>query len=524
MADGRRGRSKRVRPAFAFDRRASGLLLHVTSLPGPHGSGDLSEEAHGFVDFCADAGQTLWQMLPVGPPGGPPGNSPYSSYSSAAGSPYLVSLERLSWEGLLPPRDLRPPRELDGGHVNFEAVRVFRDEALRAAYERFRVDAAARTLNSAFETFAREQAEWLDDFALFCALKRRFHGAPWDQWDKPLRERNTKALARAAGELAEDVAFHRFVQFAFDRQWRDLHTHARRRGVALVGDIPIYVIHDSVDVWRDRRLFALDAAGRPTQVSGVPPDAFSDDGQLWGHPQYHWPAHRRQGFAWWVNRFRRTFRLFDAVRIDHFLGFSRVWSVRAGSKTARHGKWVKSPGHELFEVLRRELGDRAIIAEDLGVLTPEAAALRDAFGFPGMRVMQFGFGGGGGDAYHRPHSYPPRCVAYTGTHDSDTVVGWLKKLDAPDRRNALDYTGAPPADFHWSAIRSLMNSAAETVIFPVQDVLGLDNRARMNVPGVAAGNWGWRLAPRALTPAHARRLRRLAALAGRAVYRDGGVG
>jgi len=524
MADGRRGRSKRVRPAFAFDRRASGLLLHVTSLPGPHGSGDLSEETHGFVDFCADAGQTLWQMLPVGPPGGPPGNSPYSSYSSAAGSPYLVSLERLSWEGLLPPRDLRPPRELDGGHVNFEAVRVFRDEALRAAYERFRVDAAAKTLNSAFETFAREQAEWLDDFALFCALKRRFHGAPWDQWDKPLRERNTKALARAAGELAEDVAFHRFVQFAFDRQWRDLHTHARRRGVALVGDIPIYVIHDSVDVWRDRRLFALDAAGRPTQVSGVPPDAFSDDGQLWGHPQYHWPAHRRQGFAWWVNRFRRTFRLFDAVRIDHFLGFSRVWSVRAGSKTARHGKWVKSPGHELFEVLRRELGDRAIIAEDLGVLTPEAAALRDAFGFPGMRVMQFGFGGGGGDAYHRPHSYPPRCVAYTGTHDSDTVVGWLKKLDAPDRRNALDYTGAPPADFHWSAIRSLMNSAAETVIFPVQDVLGLDNRARMNVPGVAAGNWGWRLAPRALTPAHARRLRRLAALEGRAVYRDGGVG
>jgi 4-alpha-glucanotransferase len=276
-------------------------------------------------------------------------------------------------------------------------------------------------------------------------------------------------------------------------------------------------------VWRDRALFALRPDGRATQVSGVPPDNFSDDGQLWGHPQYDWRAHRRQNFAWWVERFRRTFRLFDAVRIDHFLGFSRVWSVPAGSKTARKGKWVKSPGDELFGVLRREIGERAIIAEDLGVLTPQAAALRDAFGFPGMRVMQFGFGGGGGDPYHRPHSYPPRCVAYTGTHDSDTVVGWLKKLDAPDRRNALDYIGGDGV-FHWSAIRALMNSAAEMVIFPVQDVLGLDNRARMNLPGVAEGNWGWRLAPGGLKTEHARRLRRLAELSGRAVYREPAVG
>jgi 4-alpha-glucanotransferase len=524
MADARRGGTKGLRPPFAFDRRASGLLLHVTSLPGPHGSGDLSDEARRFVDFCAGAGQTLWQMLPVGPPGGPPGNSPYSSYASAAGNPYLVSPEGLARDGLLSPRDLRTPRGFDDRRVNFEAVRAFRDAALRAAYDRFRSHRAAKKLHDAFERFAREQAEWLDDFALFCALKRRFNDAPWDRWDKPLRGRNPGALARAAEELADEVGFHRFVQFAFERQWQSLHAHARRRGVALVGDIPIYVIHDSVDVWRDRRLFALDAAGRATQVSGVPPDAFSDDGQLWGHPQYHWPAHRRQNFAWWANRFRRTFRLFDAVRIDHFLGFSRVWSVPAGSKTARRGKWVKSPGHELFGVLRRELGDPAIIAEDLGVLTPQAAALRDAFCFPGMRVMQFGFGGGGGDPYHRPHCYPPRCVAYTGTHDSDTVVGWLKKLGAPDRRNALDYTGATAADFHWSAIRSLMNSAADTVIFPVQDLLGLDNRARMNVPGVAAGNWGWRLAPGSLTPAHARRLRRLTELSGRAVYPEGGVG
>jgi 4-alpha-glucanotransferase len=524
MAGGRRRSSERTQSRFAFDHRASGLLMHVTSLPGPHGSGDLSAEAHRFADFCADAGQSLWQMLPVGPPGGPPGNSPYSSYSSAAGSPYLVSLERLAGDGLLSTRDVRPARGFDDRRVNFDAVRPFRDAALRAAYDRFRTAGAAGPLRTEFDSFVRDQAEWLDDFALFCALKRRFNDAPWDRWDKPVRERNPDALARAAQELADEVNFHRFVQFAFDRQWQALHAHARRRGVALVGDIPIYVIHDSVDVWRDRRLFALAPDGRPTHVSGVPPDAFSDDGQLWGHPQYNWPDHRRQRFAWWVSRFRRTFRLFDAVRIDHFLGFSRVWSVPAGSRTARKGKWVKSPGHELFDVLRRELGERAIIAEDLGVLTPEAAQLRDDFRFPGMRVMQFGFGGGGGDPYHRPHSYPPRCVAYTGTHDSDTVVGWLKKLPATDRRNALDYSGATGSDFHQSAIRSLMNSAADTVIFPVQDVLGLDNRARMNVPGVAAGNWGWRLPPGALKPAHAQRLRRLAELAGRVVYRGSSVG
>ena len=501
---------------FAFDRRASGLLLHVTSLPGPYGSGDLSIEAAKFIDFCAAAGQTLWQMLPVGPPGGPPGNSPYSSYSSAAGSPYLVSLDELAGSyGLMSRRELRPPAGADDRKVNFEAAHAFRDRALRTAYGRFRQGNGPRQLSGAFARFARKERGWLDDFALFCALKRRFDGAPWDRWDGGLRAREPETLARAAAELADELNFHRFVQFLFDRQWRAVRDLASRAGVALVGDIPIFVIHDSADVWCDRGLFALDARGRPTHVSGVPPDAFSDDGQRWGHPQYDWPAHRRQGFRWWVNRFERTFRLFDAVRIDHFLGFSRVWSIPARSPTARRGQWVPSPGHVLFATLRRAIGDRAVIAEDLGVLTPQAAALRDAFGFPGMRVMQFGFGGGGGDPYHRPHAYPPRSVAYTGTHDSDTVVGWFKRLSGPDRRNAADYAGDGGGAFHWSAIRSLMNSAAGTVVFPVQDVLGLDNRARMNTPGVAEGNWGWRLPPGALTPAHAKKLRRLAELSGR---------
>ena len=501
---------------FAFDRRASGLLLHVTSLPGPHGSGDLSAEAAKFIDFCRGAGQTLWQMLPVGPPGGPPGNSPYSSYSSAAGSPYLVSLVDLAGSyDLLTRRELRAGAGFRDDKVNFRAVRAFRDERLRIAYGRVREGRGPRYLRDAVRAFGEAERAWLGDFALFCALKRKFAEAPWDRWPRPLRERDPAALAAAAEELADEVGFHRFVQFAFDRQWRALHDLAKAAGVALVGDIPIFVIHDSVDVWCDRGLFALDADGRPTHVSGVPPDAFSDDGQRWGHPQYDWAAHRRQGFRWWVRRFERTFRLFDAVRIDHFLGFSRVWSIPARNRTARHGQWVKSPGRELFEALRRGLGEKAVIAEDLGVLTPQAAALRDAFAFPGMRVMQFGFGGGGGDPYHRPHAYPPRCVAYTGTHDSDTVAGWLGRLGRADRENALHYAGGGADGFHLAAVRALMASAAETVIFPVQDVLGLDNRARMNVPGVAEGNWGWRLPPGALKAVHAKRLRRLAELTGR---------
>jgi 4-alpha-glucanotransferase len=489
--------------------------MHITSLPGRHGSGDLSREALDFIDFCADAGQSLWQMLPVGPPGDPPGNSPYSSYSSAAGSPYLVSLEGLAEDGLLTPRELKPPAGADDRRVNFPAIRRFRDQRLRAAFDRFREAAGGGRRREEFEAFGREQRAWLDDFALFCALKRRFDGAPWNEWEPPLRAREKATLARARAELADEVDYHRFVQFAFDRQWRALRDHAGRRGVALVGDVPIFVVHDSVDVWVDRKLFRLDASGKPTHVTGVPPDAFTDEGQRWGHPQYNWPAHQRQGFKWWVSRFERTFRLFDAVRIDHFLGFNRVWSIPADRATAREGKWVRSPGDALFRVLERALGKRAIIAEDLGVLTPEAAALRDEFAFPGMRVMQFGFGGGDGDAYHRPHSFPRRTVAYTGTHDSDTTAGWFKKLGATDRKNALDYFGGAAHSVHESAIRSLLASAADTAIFPVQDLLGLDNRARMNLPGTAEGNWGWRLPPGQLKASHAKQLRRMTQLTGR---------
>lgn len=490
--------------------------MHLTSLPGPHGSGDLSHHARRFVDFCAAAGQTLWQMLPVGPPGDPPGNSPYSSFSSAAGSPYLVSLEGLADAGLLTRRELKAPAGFDERKVNFPASREFREQRLRDAHGRFRERKGRPDLREKFDAFAHAERAWLDDFALFCALKQRFAGAPWHRWEAGLRRRDPRSLARAKTELSDEIDFHQFVQFAFDRQWRALRDHARLRSVALVGDVPIFVVHDSVDVWCNPQLFTLNATGRPTHISGVPPDAFSDDGQRWGHPQYAWPAHRPQKFRWWIDRFRRMFQLFDAVRIDHFLGFSRVWSIPAASATAKHGKWVQSPGRQLFAALRNALGDQAIIAEDLGVLTPAAAALRDAYQFPGMRVMQFGFGGGGGgDPYHRPHAYPRRCVAYTGTHDSDTTIGWFRKLEPVDRRNALEYLGADSANLHSAAIRALMGSAAETVIFPVQDVLGLDNRARMNVPGIAEGNWAWRLPPGALRASHAKQLRSLGQITNR---------
>ena len=497
-----------------FNRRSSGLLLHVTSLPGRHGSGDLGRAAHAFLDFCADAGQTWWQMLPVGPPGPHPGNSPYSSYSSVAGSPYLVSLDELGREGLLTPRELRPVRGLGDQQVNFKTVRAFREERLRAAHERFCDPALRRRytrLRFPFYNFCGAEHPWLEDFALYCALKERYRGAPWSQWPAPLRSREPAAIDEARARLARHVDYHRFVQFLFDRQWQALHEHARRRGVGLVGDVPIFVAHDSVDVWCSPELFLLDRTGMPTRVSGFPPDVFSKTGQRWGHPLYDWEAHRKTCFRWWVARFEGTLRLFDAVRIDHFLGFSEYWSIPADSPGAEKGTWVKAPGRELFAALRDALGERPIIAEDLGRATPEALALRDEFGFPGMRILHQGFGTGGSD-YNRPHSYVPRSVAYTGTHDNDTTVGWFRRLRLAERRTVLDYAGGAAKTLHLDLMRAVMTSVANTAIFPVQDLLGLDNRARMNTPGTAEGNWGWRLPRGGLAAAAAKHLRRLTEL------------
>jgi len=510
-----RNRRQHSKPFVLTGRRASGLLMHPTSLPGEHGSGDAGDAARKFIDFCRAAGQRWWQMLPIVPPGAKPGYSPYSSTSAFAGSPFLINLALLARDGLLDRRDLAAPSSVTRGDP--DATQQFRTSKLRAAFERF---GSQKKRHADFDAFRAAARDWLDDFALFSAIKQAERDRPWTEWPRELRLRLRAGIARAQQTLAEEIRFHQFVQYLFDRQWTALHAYAGRNGVGLIGDIPIFVALDSADVWANPELFHLDKNGRPKVVSGCPPDAFCCDGQLWGHPHYNWPVHRRTSFDWWVRRFRSMLHNFDAVRIDHFLGFYQAWAVPARAATAKAGRYVPGPADDIFRAVRDALGEVPIIAEDLGNVVPGALALRDRWGLPGMRVMQFGFGDGG--EYHLPHTYNSRVVAYTGTHDNDTTVGWFKELVARDgeaaaeRRKVVEYVGARgPRDVHWAMIKSAMLSVADTVIFPVQDILGLDGRARMNTPGVAANNWRWRMRGGALTPAIARKLKGLTELADR---------
>jgi 4-alpha-glucanotransferase len=507
-------------PEFDLRRRSSGVLLHITSLPGPHGSGDLGPEAHRFVDFLAEAGQRWWQMLPVGPPGPAPGCSPYDSPSAFAGSPWLVSLTELARQRLLAPRDLDPAAGLSPRRVRFPAVLRFRRQRLQRAFAAFQRRRGER--GRGFREFCSANSDWLDDFALFAAIRGDAGGKPWTEWESGVRRRKPAAL-RAAGErLEREVTFHRFVQFEFDRQWRALRDYAHRRGIGLAGDLPIFVAHDSADVWGHPELFQLDRSGRPRQVSGYPPDRFNRKGQRWGHPQYRWKMHERTGFAWWVRRFARSFALFDALRIDHFLGFTRTWSIPAGAPSARSGRWAKSPGAKLLAAVERSLGHRPMIAEDLGHVTAADRRLRDAFGLAPMRILQFGFGGDAGAAEHLPHKFPRLCAAYTGSHDNDTALGWFRSLPRAQRRRVLAYVGGSAAAVHLGALRALMASPADLAVVPMQDVLGLDHRARMNTPGTAEGNWGWRLRSTKLEKP-ARQLRMLAETFGR-TSSPGGAG
>jgi 4-alpha-glucanotransferase len=523
----RRAVTRRRRVRFRFDRRATGLLLHPTSLPGPHGSGDLGAEARAFADFCAAAKVRWWQMLPVNPPGSPPGNSPYSSTSAFAGSPWLINLDLLREDGLLDRADVQPASSFNGAaSVDFAASQKFRRARLRKACEAF--DARGGFRDEAFVAFVEDHRDWINDFALYGAIKDAHGGKCWSQWPAPLRLRRPDPLRDARQRYAGGVRFHQFVQFVFDRQWNALKRYCNERGIGLIGDIPIFVAHDSADVWAHRELFLLDAQGRATTVSGYPPDVFNEGGQKWGHPHYNWPAHERSAFAWWVARFAHVLRQFDAARIDHFLGFDRTWHVPARARNARRGQWQGTPGDALFRALRSALGRAQIIAEDLGKVTESAAALRDRYRFPGMRIMQFGFGGGD---YHLPHRYVRNCVAYTGTHDNETIAGWFARLQhdakrspkgSPQRRELENvrryvcFDARRDGAIHWALIRTAMMSVADTVVFPVQDVLGLGDEARMNVPGTVDDNWCWRLRPGQLTSSHAAKLAELGDVYGRA--------
>lgn len=505
---------KKHRPSLQFDfsRRSSGVLMHLTSLPGAHGGGDLGPEAHRFLAFLKQAGQSWWQMLPVGPPGRAPAFSPYDSSSAFAGSPWLVSLTALAREGLLTSRDITPGPGLSRRRVNYPATLRFREERLRQAFTGFRRRHGER--GRAFRDFCDANADWLEDVALFRALQCDSGGTPWPEWDNDVRRRRPSALRAAAGRLADEVALQRFIQFEFDQQWKALREQAHRHGIGLIGDLPIFVAHDSADAWCHQSLFFIDGRGQPLRVSGYPPDRFNRLGQRWGHPQYRWAAHEQDQFAWWVRRFERLFDLFDAVRIDHFLGFTRTWSIPAHAASPKGGQWVKSPGEKLFAAVKKKLGDRPMIAEDLGHVTPADIALRDAFGLAPMRIFQFGFGTEADSAVHLPHNLPPLCSVYTGNHDNNTTLGWFQELTAAQRRQVLAYTDGQPETISMDCVRALHRSCASLVIVPLQDILGLDARGRMNIPGTAHGNWGWRLSSK-LRASTAKRLQLQTELFGR---------
>ncbi len=474
-----------------LDRRRSGILLHPTSLPGPHGSGDFGPSAFHFVDWLAAAGQSVWQMLPLVPIG--PGNSPYASVSAFAGSPLLVALEPLVEKGWLPPPDPAEVAGFDPRHVDFDRVTDWRMGRLRRACEGFRAHAAAAD-RAAYAAWCAAQSYWLDDYALFMALdaaaRARSGFVPWTRWEPALARREPDALAAARRRHASTVDFWRFVQWCFDAQWQAVRRHAAGRGVLLVGDLPIFVAHHSADCWTRPDLYLLDADLGPAVVAGVPPDYFSATGQRWGNPLYDWEAMRRDGYAWWVARVRRQLELADWLRIDHFRGFAGYWEIPAASATAVDGRWMPGPGAALFEALEGALGRLPLIAEDLGVITPDVEALRDGFALPGMRILQFAFGDDA-DHHYLPHNYPANACAYTGTHDNDTFAGWWQSASPRERAFAAAYLGCDDAGSHWAAIRAVSASVARLAVFPMQDVLGLDGSHRMNTPG-AGQCWTWR--------------------------------
>ena len=498
--------------------RASGLLLHPTSLPGPHGIGDLGPSAHRFVQRIADAGQTLWQVLPLGPTGY--GDSPYACFSSFAGNPLLVSLESLAEWGIVPSEDLGTVPAFPAGRVDYGAVIQRKLPVLRRAARRF-IESRTGGLAEDFERFREQELWWLDDYSLFMAIKRRHQGA-WNRaWDRDVALRDPKSLARCRREMAEDIATEQAIQFFFFRQWESLRADAAASGIRIIGDLPIFAAPDSADVWANRELFLLDRDGHPTAVSGVPPDYFAATGQLWGNPLYDWKSLARQGYRFWIQRIRSSLRLFDHLRIDHFRGFESCWSVPAHEPTAEHGTWVRVPGADLFAALERELGVLPIIAEDLGVITPEVNALRERFGFPGMRILQFAFDLGeagvlGAENRFLPHNHAPGSVVYTGTHDNDTTRGWYAGRTM-EERSALDRY-APPTDpeIEWRFIRMAMASVCRSAVVPLQDVLGLGSEARMNTPGTSnGGNWSWRAPECFMDDAAATRLRALSETYGR---------
>jgi len=485
--------------------RSSGILMHVSSLPGPYGIGTMGKQAYDFVDFLVSAGQHYWQILPLSPTGY--GNSPYQCCSSFAGNHFLIDLDLLVREGLLKPEEpsARQWSRADS-RVDFGLQYDNRLKLLRLAYERF-------PGGDAFDAFCRDNGSWIWDYALFMSLKERSGGKAWYHWEEDLKFRKPDAVWNARRELKEQIRFHCFVQFVFFKQWNALHDYARNRGIRIIGDVPIYVPLDSADVWTDPEQFWLDEKLDPVAVAGCPPDAFTADGQLWGNPLYRWDALKRSGYGWWLRRLKSAGALYDVTRLDHFRGFEAYWTVPFGDKTARNGRWMKGPGTDFIRTLKRELPDLELIAEDLGYLTPEVVELRSESGYPGMKVLQFAFDSREPSDY-LPHTYDKHTVCYTGTHDNMTMRQWFDTADAGNLDYAREYmTLSDQEGYVWGAIRTAFASVSDTCIVQMQDLLDLGGEARMNLPGsLSDANWTWRAEKQHFTPELAARLKKLTAL------------
>lgn len=494
--------------------RAAGVLLHPTSFPGRYGIGDLGQQAYAFVDFLVNSGQSLWQVLPLGPTGY--GDSPYQSFSAFAGNPLLISPDLLVQDGYLAAEAVADVPAFPAHEVDFGWVIPYKTALLQQAYDCFKGKATA-VQREAYAAFCAQQAEWLEDYALFMAIKTHHvdhEGGVWNTWPRDIAMRQPAAMRDWSEKLADEVEMHKFLQHLFFQQWLSLKQYANERGVRIIGDIPIFVAFDSADVWANRDLFFLDDAGNATLIAGVPPDYFSETGQRWGNPLYRWDRMAKQEYAWWKKRLSMCFTQADIVRIDHFRGFEAYWEIPATEPTAVVGQWVKGPGMHFFETLEKDMGALPLIAEDLGVITPEVEALRDRFDFPGMKILQFAFGGERNSNF-LPHNYTPNSVVYNGTHDNETTVGWYKNAEDWEKDHVRRYLSIDGRDIAWDMIRLSHMSVSDMSVVPMQDLFSLGNEARMNFPGKVGGYWKWRFQPHMLLPHIGSRLRELTALYGR---------
>ena len=494
--------------------RSSGILLPITALPSPHGIGTLGKEARNFIDFLASAKQRWWQVLPVGPTAY--GNSPYQSPSAYAGNPWLIDLELLVEEGILTKKDLNAGdtalASKAGSKIDYEAVKASRPAILRKAFEKGRTKDTEQQ-----EAFRRENADWLEDYTLFMALKEHFGDLSWQEWpDEAIRMRDGAAMDAYRERLGEEMAFHRYVQYLFFTQWAAMKAYAKEKGVLILGDLPIYVALDSADVWAAPQEFMLDEKNMPIEISGVPPDYFSEEGQLWGNPLYNYAEQAKNGYGWWIRRIGGAQKLYDAIRIDHFRGFASFWAVPSGEKTAKNGRWIKGPGMDLLRVLTGWFSGLSFVAEDLGILTPDVTALREEAGFPGMKILAFAFDANDQSSY-LPHRYERNCVCYAGTHDNDTILGWAKTAPKADLDKARAYLGLNKEEgLVWGILRGGISSVADLFVAQMQDYLELGTEARMNTPGTVGGNWEWRLSPGQANAALAKRIAAMTELYGRA--------